>query len=95
MKRLKRQFQGLYWRQLYVTAGTVMLTLLLLGASFFALSYNYARNQRSDEIIAQAKVMSQLSVSYLETGRYLRSCAAIRAFSSWRPSQQWCPTWIL
>ena len=71
MKRLKRQFQGLYWRQLYVTAGTVMLTLLLLGASFFALSYNYARNQRSDEIIAQAKVMSQLSVSYLETGRYL------------------------
>ena len=40
MKRLKRQFQGLYWRQLYVTAGTVMLTLLLLGASFFALSYN-------------------------------------------------------
>ena len=62
MKRLKRQFQGLYWRQLYVTAGTVMLTLLLLGASFFALS---------DEIIAQAKVMSQLSVSYLETGRYL------------------------
>ena len=71
MKRLKRQFQGLYWRQLYVTAGTVMLTLLLLGASFFALSYNYARNQRCDEIIAQAKVMSQLSVSYLETGRYL------------------------
>lgn len=71
MKRLKRQSQGLYWRQLYVTAGTVMLTLLLLGASFFALSYNYARNQRSDEIIAQAKVMSQLSVSYLETGRYL------------------------
>ena len=71
MKRLKRQFQGLYWRQLYVTAGTVMLTLLLLGASFFALSNNYARNQRSDEIIAQAKVMSQLSVSYLETGRYL------------------------
>nr|WP_276896887.1 HAMP domain-containing sensor histidine kinase [Dysosmobacter welbionis] len=54
-----------------MTAGTVMLTLLLLGASFFALSYNYARNQRSDEIIAQAKVMSQLSVSYLETGRYL------------------------
>ena len=71
MKRLKRQFQGLYWRQLYVTAGTVMLTLLLLGASFFFFFFNYARNQRSDEIIAQAKVMSQLSVSYLETGRYL------------------------
>ena len=56
MKRLKRQFQGLYWRQLYVTAGTVMLTLLLLGASFFALSYNYARNQRSDEIILRPRL---------------------------------------
>ena len=42
MKKLKRQFQGLYWRQLLVTAGTVMLTLFLLGASFFTLSYNYA-----------------------------------------------------
>ena len=71
MKRLRRQFQGLYWRQLIVTAGTVMLTLLLLGASFFTLSYHYAREQRSDEILAQARVMSQLSVSYLESGRYL------------------------
>ena len=71
MKKLRKQFQGLYWRQLFVTAGTVMLTLLLLGASFFSLSYNYAREQRSDEITAQARVMSQLSVSYLENGRYL------------------------
>ena len=71
MKRLRRQFQGLYWRQLFVTAGTVMLTLFLLGASFFTLSYNYAGQQRSDEILGQARVMSQLSISYLENGRYL------------------------
>lgn len=71
MKKIKRRFMGLYWRQLFVTAGTVMLTLLLLGASFFSLSYNYAREQRSNEIVSRARVMSQLSVSYLENGRYL------------------------
>ena len=40
MKKLRGQFHGLYWRQLSVTAGMVMLTLFLLGASFFSLSYN-------------------------------------------------------
>ena len=34
MKALRNRFQGLYWRQLFVTAGTVLLTLCLLGASF-------------------------------------------------------------
>ena len=71
MKRLKKRFQGIYWRQLFVTAGVVMLTLILLGASFFSLSYNYAREQRSEEVGSKARVMSQLSVSYLESGRYL------------------------
>ena len=69
----KRDFRirGLYWRQMFVTAGMVMLTLMLLGASFFSLSYNYARNQKSEEIGNRASVMSRLSVSYLESGRYL------------------------
>ncbi len=71
MKRIRNRFQGSYWRQLSVTAGMVMLTLLLLGASFFSLSYNYAREQKSEEIQSRARVMSQLSVSYLENGRYL------------------------
>lgn len=71
MRRFRQQFQGLYWRQLFVTAGTVMLTLSLLGASFFALSYNYARSQKSGEVQTKARVMAQLSVSYLENGRYL------------------------
>ena len=71
MKQIRSRFQGLYWRQLFVTVGMVMVTLGLLGASFFALSYNYARNQRSEEIKSMANVISQLSVSYLENGRYL------------------------
>ena len=68
-KKIRSRFQGLYWRQLFVTAGMVMLTLLLLGASFFSLSYNYARSQRSEELVSKAQIMAQLSVSYLETGR--------------------------
>ena len=71
MKRFRERTQSLYWRQLFVTAGMVLLTLCLLGASFFSLSYNYARNQQGQEIASKARVMSQLSISYLETGRYL------------------------
>ncbi|MCF2663137.1 HAMP domain-containing histidine kinase [Oscillibacter valericigenes] len=71
MKRLKNQFKGLYWRHMLVTVGMVALTLFLLGASFFSLSYNYARNQTSEEIGGRARILSRLSVSYLESGRYL------------------------
>ena len=56
---------------MFVTAGMVLLTLLLLGASFFSLSYNYARGQKSEEIMTKARVMSQLSINYLENGRYM------------------------
>ena len=71
MKGLQRRTQGLYWRQLRVTAGMVLLTLCLLGVSFFSLSYSYARRQQAEEIASKARVMSQLSLSYLESGRYL------------------------
>ena len=70
-KRLHNKFRGLYWRQMFVTVGMVLLTLFLLGASFFSLSYNYARSQQGEELAAQARVVGQLSVSYLENGRYL------------------------
>ena len=71
MKKLRKQVHGLYWRQMFVTAGMVFLTLLLLGASFFSLSYNYARGQKSEEIMTKTRVMSQLSINYLENGRYM------------------------
>ena len=56
---------------MFVTVGMVLLTLMLLGASFGSLSYNYARSQKSGEIRTKAVVMSQLSVNYLESGRFL------------------------
>ena len=70
-KRMHNKFRGLYWRQMFVTVGMVLLTLFLLGASFFSLSYSYARGREDEELAAQARVVGQLSVSYLENGRYL------------------------
>ena len=46
-KRMHNKFRGLYWRQMFVTVGMVLLTLFLLGVSFFSLSYNYARGQEN------------------------------------------------
>ena len=67
IKRWTKRFQGLYWRQLFVTAGMVMLTLFLLGASFFSLSYNYARQQKSDELESKAKMVAQITASYMDS----------------------------
>ena len=55
MKWLHKHFRGLYWRQMFVTVGMVLLTLFLLGVSFFSLSYNYARGQENGELAAQAQ----------------------------------------
>ena len=71
MKWLHRHFRGLYWRQMFVTVGMVALTLVLMGVSFFSLSYNYARGQKTDELLVRAQAVSRLSVRYLESGRYL------------------------
>ena len=67
----RERFHGLYWRQMAVTVGMVFLTLVLLGVSFFSLSYSYARGQKTDELMVRAMTVSKLSVRYLETGRYL------------------------
>ena len=40
-KETKTRFSSIYWQQFSLIAGVVLLTLLLLGASFYALSYNY------------------------------------------------------
>ena len=70
MERLKKRFDGLYWRQLSLTAGMVLLTLVLMGASFFALSYNFAREQKVTELETKAQVVAQLSVGYLKNGHF-------------------------
>ena len=44
--RFRRRFDSLYWQQFLLTAGMVLLTLLLLGVSFYALSYNDTVTER-------------------------------------------------
>ena len=65
MRKFRQRFQGIYWRQLFMTTGIVLLTLFLLGASFFLLSYNYARQERNEELKARATVVARLSAAYL------------------------------
>ena len=76
-KRFRAQFQGLYWRQLIITVGMVLLTLSLLGASFFALSYNYAREQKVEEIQGRARVLGQRDDDACRGGKLDDGVAAV------------------
>ena len=67
-KRVLQRFKTIYWQNFLLTAGVVLLTLLLLGASFFALSYNYALGERSDEMKSNAEVVSRMVASYVIDG---------------------------
>ncbi len=66
--RLPQRFRTIYWQNFMLTAGVVLLTLMLLGASFFALSYNYALDERSGEMKSKAEVVSRMVASYVADG---------------------------
>lgn len=70
MKRLSERFRGLYWRQMFVTMGTVLLTLALLGASYCALGYNFLRQERIGDMGTRADVVARLSAGYLRNGGF-------------------------
>ena len=94
----RERFHGLYWRQMAVTVGMVFLTLVLLGVSFFSLSYSYARGQKTDELMVRAMAVSKLSVRYLETGRYL-SMEELQKDEQFRQLAApkwifWCAIWM-
>lgn len=59
---------SLYWRQFMLSAGMVLLTMVLLGVSFYALSYNYTVEEKRSEMRDRANLISQLSVNYLLAG---------------------------
>lgn len=86
MKRLKKRFQSLYWQQFLLTAGMVLLTLLLLGASFYTLSYNYTVKEKRGEMENRAELIARMSVPYLFSASHneepddsLRNMAGIAA----------------
>lgn len=66
MSRRRGKYDSMYWRQFLLTAGMVLLTLALLGVSFFALSYNYAKGEKSEELQSKAEMVGKLAVTYLE-----------------------------
>lgn len=59
---------SLYWRQFMLSAGMVLLTMVLLGVSFYTLSYNYTVEEKRSEMRDRANLISQLSVNYLLAG---------------------------
>ena len=65
MKRWFHRFHSLYWNQFVLTAGMVLLTMLLLGVSFYALSYNYTVSEKRSEMRNRATLIAQMSASYL------------------------------
>ena len=77
-KFLNRHFQGLYWQQMFITTGMVLLTLALLGAAFFSLSYNYARGERNQELQEKAHVVAVYSRDFLDETQPLGSKDVLR-----------------
>ena len=59
-----RRFHGIYWRQFGLTAGMVLLTLLMLGTSFFTLTYTYMMTEKKEELVEKAALMAELDTTY-------------------------------
>ena len=63
-----KRFRGIYWSQFTLTAGMVLLTLLLLGTSFFTLSYTYLMSEKQQELEEKARMVADLTHTYANNG---------------------------
>ena len=61
----EKSFHGLYWRQFGVIAGMVLLTMLLLGMAFFALSYTTNVSEKREDMRQRSELIAQMSAEYL------------------------------
>ena len=66
--KARMRCRTIYWQNFLLTASVVMLTLALLGSAFFALTYSYAIDERSEEMQSKASVVSHMVSSYMESG---------------------------
>ena len=57
-----KKFKGIYWRTFTVTIGMVALTLVLLGASFFSLTYSYIMTEKRSELQDRAEIIAQMAL---------------------------------
>ena len=76
-----RHFRTIYWQNFLLTAGVVVLTLVLLGMSFFTLSYSYTRRERAADMRARADVVSRMVSSYV-TGGSLSGMRQLASFAA-------------
>jgi len=53
-----KRFKGFYWRQFGISVGLVALTLVLLGTSFFTLTYTYILSEKREELEDKAGIMA-------------------------------------
>ena len=58
MQKFKKRFHGIYWRHFGINVALVSLTLVLLGTSFFALSYTYIMEEKRSELEDKARIMA-------------------------------------
>ena len=65
IERFKKRNSSLYWNQFALTAGMVLLTMLLLGVSFFALSYGTTTVEKRGEMRTRAELIAQMAATYL------------------------------
>lgn len=79
---LSQRLQSIYWQTLLSTSAVVALTLLLLGASFFALTYTYARSRWESDMRAKAGVVSRMVSAYVSNG----SLSGMRELASFASS---------
>ena len=68
LKKVKTRCRTIYWQNFLLTASVVMLTLALLGSAFFALTYSYAIDERSEQMQSKVTVVSHMVSSYMENG---------------------------
>ena len=67
-EKLRRRFHNMYWQQLALTLGMVLLTMMLLGMGFFAMSYNYIRTETANTMRQKAEVVAQIASAYIQDG---------------------------
>ena len=65
-------FRSLYWRQMALTLGMVLLTLTLLGTGFFAISYNYIRSETANNMREKAETVAKIAAEYIVDGEIAR-----------------------
>lgn len=66
--KIKKRCLTIYWQNFMLTASVVMLTLALLGSAFFALTYSYAVDERSEQMQSKATIVSHMVSSHIESG---------------------------